>query len=219
MIQLVAFDMEGCLTDDPTVWEIMHRKWGTWDSYGALYWERYKAGEFGYDEFARLDVAAWEGAPREMLSESMREVPLMPGCRELLGALSERGVRTVIITNGLACLAERLRREFGLERVYGNTLETNDQCLTGGINLRVPFRAKGDVLRDLACEHGLDPEQIAAVGDGRADVEMFRVAGTSVAFCPGHGSVAEQATHVVRRRDLRPLLPLLTDRVEVSARR
>lgn len=219
MIKLVAFDMEGCLTDDPTVWEIMHRKWGTWDSYGALYWERYKAGEFGYDEFARMDVAAWEGAPRDMLSESVREVPLMPGCRELLGGLSERGLRTVIITNGLACLAERFRCEFGVERVYGNTLEMNGRCLTGGINLRVPFRAKGDVLSELALELDLASEQIAAVGDGRADVGMFRVAGTSVAFCPAHSSVAEQASHVVRRRDLRPLLPLLTDRVEVSAPR
>ena len=49
-IKLVAFDMEGCLTDDPTVWEIMHRKLNTWESHGDPYWRRYRAGEFGYDE-------------------------------------------------------------------------------------------------------------------------------------------------------------------------
>ena len=211
MIKLVAFDMEGCLTDDPTVWEIMHRKWGTWESRGSPYWDRYRAGEFSYDEFARMDVATWRNAPLKMLDDSTREVPLMPGCRELLASLNEHDIRTVIITNGLAELAERLRRKFQIARVYGNVVERDGSRLTGRIKLQVPFHSKGELLKELATEMGLREDQIAAAGDGRADVEMFRFAGTSVAFCPGHRSVAENATHVVRDRDLRSLSPLLID--------
>jgi phosphoserine phosphatase len=211
MIKLVAFDMEGCLTDDPTIWEIMHRKWGTWESHGLPYWDRYLAGEFGFDDFARMDVAAWRGAPVDMLKESIGEVPLMPGCGELLGDLRKRGIRIAIITNGLVCLAERFCGELGVEWVYGNAVEAHGSRLTGGLSLRVPFRAKGETLREIAGEMGLQRREIAAVGDGRADVEMFRLAGKSVAFCPRHLEVAEQATHVVRERDLRALLPILTN--------
>ncbi len=43
-LRLVAFDMEGTLTCDPTVWELMHRRLGTWESHGLPYWERDAAG-------------------------------------------------------------------------------------------------------------------------------------------------------------------------------
>ena len=95
-IKLVAFDMEGCLTADPTVWEIMHRKLGTWESHGHPYWKRYLAGEFGYDAFARMDVAVWQGAALSLLHEAAEEVPLMPGCAELLDALHEMKVDAVV---------------------------------------------------------------------------------------------------------------------------
>lgn len=206
---LVAFDMEGCLTDDPTVWEIMHRKWGTWESHGAPYWERYQAGDFEYDDFARLDVGAWKGAPRDMLKEAVREVPLMPGCRELMDELAERGVYLALITNGLACLAHRCREELGFDRVYANVADTDGPRLSGRLALQVPFEAKGQVLRDLMVELDVEPHEVAAVGDGRADAAMFQVAGTGVAFCPSHPQPARHATEVVEARDLRRLIPLL----------
>ena len=84
-IELVVFDMEGTLTASPTVWELMHLKVGTWESHGLPYWERYKAGALGYDEFARLDTATWKGAPVDLLDRAVEEVPLMDGCGELLG--------------------------------------------------------------------------------------------------------------------------------------
>ena len=107
-IDLVVFDMEGTLTASPTVWELMHGKVGTWTSHGLPYWEQYKAGALGYDEFARLDTATWKGAPVEWLDRAVEEVPLMEGCRELLAHLAARGIRTAIVSNGLERLGLRL---------------------------------------------------------------------------------------------------------------
>ena len=53
-IKLVAFDMDGCLAADPTVWELVHRRLGTWDSHGRPYWQRFLAGGLDYDEFEDL---------------------------------------------------------------------------------------------------------------------------------------------------------------------
>ena len=208
-IKLVAFDMEGVLTDDPTVWEIMHGKIGTWESHGEPYWDRYRAGEFDYDTFARMDVAAWSGASAAELLEAAGEVVLMPGCAELMAALSDAGVRVAVISNGLLCVADRFRREFGVQHIHANRAETADGTLTGEIDIRVPYESKGEVLRSLARELGLGRGEIAAVGDSTSDTEMFREAAVGVAFCSSHPSVEAAATHVVAERDLLPLLDVL----------
>jgi len=207
-IQLVVFDMEGTLTDAPTLWEIMHVKNGTWESHGWRYWERYRAGEMGYDEFARMDVAAWRGAPAALLAEAVAEVPLMDGCVELLGFLRERGIRSAIVSNGLECLGLRLARELGIERVEANREVVEDGVLTGEVELRVPFDAKGTVLARVADEMDVSAGNVMAVGDGTADVGMFRAAGVGVAFRPSDEAVAAAADHVVDDADLRRLIAL-----------
>ena len=209
-ITLVAFDMEGVLTDDPTVWEIMHRKLGTWESHGEPYWDRYRAGEFDYDTFARMDVAVWREAPAGLLRDAAAEVPLMPGCAKLMNALSEQGVVVAIISNGLHCVADRFRDEFGVEHIHANRVVTTDGHLTGDIELLVPYEHNGEVLRGLAARLGLGRDEIAAVGDSAADVEMFREAAVSVAFCPSHELVPGAATRTIRTRDLRPVLDVVS---------
>lgn len=208
-IKLVALDMEGVLTTDPTVWEIMHRRIGTWESHGLVYWERFLAGEIAYDEFARLDVAVWQGSAEALLLESVEQVPLMPGCAELLAGLRERGVMTVIISNGLDCLAGRLAREFGVSRALANRHEARDGRLTGELDIRVPYEAKGDILARLMGELGLESEETAAVGDSRSDAAMFRVSGLGIAFRPSDPDVTRDASHVVEAGDLSEVARIL----------
>jgi len=207
-VRLVVFDMEGTLTTDPTVWELMHLKVGTWESHGRPYWERYKAGEIHYDEFARMDVATWKGAAEELLEAAVREVPLMPGCADLMRFLDARGVRTAIVSNGLERLGLRLAREFGVGSIVANREVVRNGRLTGELELLAPFGAKGDALRRIAAEMGIRKPQVMAVGDGPADVEMFREAGVSVAFAPQHDDVAVEADHHLTKPDLRLLMPL-----------
>ena len=208
-MKLVVFDMEGCLTADPTVWEVMHRRNGTWESHGLPYWDSYRAGRIGYDEFARLDVAAWRGASKHVLSEAAEAPPLMPGAARLLDALADAGVATAIISNGLLCAAERFRRDHGVAHVAANRARVEDGLLTGELDLLVPYDAKGEEVRRLAARMGLSSSDVAAVGDSPADVAMFRWAGLGIAFGAADEGVASAATHVVTGGDLRALLPIL----------
>jgi phosphoserine phosphatase len=208
-IRLVAFDMEGVLTADPTVWELMHRRCGTWESHGLPYWERYLAGGLPYDEFARMDAAVWAGSPVAELEAAAQDVPLMPGCAKLLEALHDSGAYVVIISNGLARAAERFRRDFGAQRIFANRAQEVDGVLTGELDLQMPYEGKGDVLRALAAELGFTPDETAAVGDSRSDVAMFRHARISVAFGACSEEVAAAATHVVRNGSLLPLTQIL----------
>ena len=208
-IKLVVFDMEGTLTANPTLWEIMHLKVGTWDSHGRPYWEAFKAGELDYDRFAQMDVAAWKGADAPLFDRAVSEVPLMPGCEELLGHLHARGIRTAIVSNGLERLGLRLARRFSIWRVLANREVIERGRLTGELDIRVPFERKAEAMLEAAHDLGIGPENVAAVGDGRADVAMFRRAGKSIAFLPENPGVASEADHVVREADLRRLLEIL----------
>lgn len=210
-IRLVAFDMEGCLTADPTVWELMHRRIGTWESHGLPYWDRYRAGGLDYDEFARMDVAVWGGAPRETLRLAAADVPLMPGCREVLAALAERGVAIAVISNGLMCVAGRLVEELGVAHALANRVVTEGDRLTGELEILVPYAAKGALLRELAARLGIDRAGIATVGDSPSDVAMFREARIGIAFGTADAETRTGATHVVEGTDLRAVLPYLTD--------
>jgi phosphoserine phosphatase len=208
-VRLVVFDMEGCLTDDPTVWEIMHRKLGTWDSHGAVYWERYRAGGLDYDEFARMDVAVWAGAPAALLHEAAAEVPLMPGCETTLAALRRAGVAAAIVSNGLLCVAERLRDRFGVACVRANRALAAGDRLTGELELSVPYESKAQALREIMAQAGVRAGHVAAVGDTRADVAMFREARISVAFRAGDAAVRAAATHTIADGSLTALLPIV----------
>jgi phosphoserine phosphatase len=208
-LRLVAFDMEGCLTADPTVWELMHRSLGTWDSHGAPYWERYKAGEFDYDSFARMDVAVWKDAPHDALLAAAGSVALMPGCADLLTALRRAGVHVAVISNGLHCVADRFREAFGVEHIFANGVGTRDDRLTGELDLRMAYDDKGTVLAGLARTLGVSREETAAVGDSSSDIAMFREARLGIAFRPFHEAVADAATHVVKESDLGLLSDIL----------
>ena len=208
-IELVVFDMEGTLTTHPTVWELMHQRVGTWESHGLRYWERFKAGLLEYDEFARLDVGTWKGAPVDLLDKAVEEVPLMTGCAELLGYLSKTGVRVAIVSNGLERLGLRLAREFPIARVLANREVVLRNYLTGELDLLVPFDRKGEALEQAARELDIPASRVMAVGDGPADIGMFQKAAMSVAFMPTSRAVAERADHVIEAPDLRLLLPLL----------
>ncbi|NLW49271.1 MAG: HAD-IB family phosphatase [Candidatus Brocadiaceae bacterium] len=210
-IRLVAFDMEGCLTADPTVWELMHRRLDTWTSHGLPYWERYRAGGLDYDEFARMDVAVWRGAPVEDLRAASADVPLMAGCPEVLAALAERGVAVAVVSNGLLCVAERFSKGFAVAHTHANRVVVRDGRLTGELDVRVPYAAKGILLGRLAARLGLDRSAVASVGDSPSDVAMFRRSRIGIAFGAADAVTRAGAAHVVPGEDLRAVLPILLD--------
>ena len=207
-IKLIALDVENTLTCDPTIWELMHRKIGTWESHGEVYWRQYRAGEFGYDEFALKDVATWRDARAELLEACAHEVELMPGTAELMRQVHKRGIQIVLISNGLDLLAERVVAETVPAKPFANHAVTQDGRLTGELDIRVPYHGKGRILREYAAALGIDGSEIAAVGDGRADIAMFECSAVSVAFRPSRAEVADAAIHELRG-DLTDVLDLI----------
>jgi len=205
-LKLVAFDIEGTLTVNPTIWEIMHQKLGTWESHGCPYWERFLRGEFDYDTFAKMDIAVWQGAPVELLLESAREVGYVSGCAEVIRELHERGIMVCAISCGLDVLSQRMSDELGIEHHFANRALHDNGTLSGELQLNVPFGEKGRVLEELLDRVRVPPEEVAAVGDHYIDIPMFELSGFSIAFNSDEPETNDAATCSVTSDSLTAIL-------------
>ncbi|MEM0129678.1 MAG: HAD-IB family phosphatase [Thermoplasmata archaeon] len=211
MLRLVAFDMDGTLVDVASSWGAVHAHYGLSNA-GAL--ARFLRDEIDDVEFIRSDVELWQarapGIRREDLERILAAVPLMPGARELVAGLKERGIRTAIVSGGIDLLAERLGRELGFDAVRANGIRTRpDGTLTPEGIVRVPIKGKDRVLAELQREFGVGVEETASVGNSEIDIAMFRRSRIGIAFRPEDEATRARATHVLEGPSLAEALPIL----------
>jgi len=69
------------------------------------------------------------------------------------------------------------------------------------LDITAPRANKGHGVIALAQAFGVDPSQVAVIGDQRNDMPMFREAGLSIAMGQGPQEVREAATHVTASND------------------
>lgn len=206
MIKLVIFDLDDTLTTGPTIWELVHKVNGTWQSRGLPYWRAFCRKEFGYDSFIRKDVDAWRDLPLYKVRQAMAGVRYIPGLAKLTAGLRRRRIKTAIVSSSLEIFAKYVADRFGLDYVLANPIGTKNGRLTGQVVLKVPGRSKGRVTRGLRRKLGLKKKEVLVVGDSHYDIPMFRQAGTSVSFHHGHHRAKRQADWVVDKKGLVTIL-------------
>ena len=226
MIRLAVFDLDGTLKQARDPYVFLHRRLGT-EELSKPITEKGKRGELAYEEWLRQDVSLWRGVPRRVLEHHFRQNPYVPGAREVVRALQERGVEIAIISTGLLLHGELVARELGIRWVIGNEIffsfDGEEWVVNGEVRAHCPYNGKGEVLARLQERLGIPPEETLSVGDTRGDVPMFLRSRVSVAVAPHHADVASAATLVIPERDLRPLLAYIPqwvgegDRVHVSS--
>lgn len=215
-LKLVAFDMDGTLTPVRSSWEYVHRRLGLWNDLAVHYQAEFLAGRICYEEFCRRDAALWRGVSRRHLEEVVQEIPLRPLAREVVRALKEEGVKVALISSGLDLLAERLAEELGFDYYIANGLAAQNGRLTGEPVVRVsidqPGKLKKDHLLRLQNRYGCSHQDVAAVGDGPGDLDMFCAAALAFLLTedPQEAAlISAQVPHLRTVRDLSELANLL----------
>lgn len=209
-IELVLFDMDGTLVDASS-WELVHDAFGVSNE---VNWRRYRHGELDDLEFMRSDIALWLVGGREVHVEDVERIlgsaPLMPGARELMAGLRERGVATCILSGGLDLLARKVCLDLGIDMYVANGLRLRGSGHLQGEGLPfVEIRDKARVARSILQRLGVPKARAAAVGNSMYDAGMFRECAFGVAVNPSDELVCRAARHVVRGKDLRPVLHAL----------
>lgn len=209
-IRLAAFDMDGTLVDTVSSWAFVHHHFGENNDEGLRAFMR---DEIDDEEFVRRDLGLWKrhmaGITDADLARILREVPIMPGARELMRALRGQGVRTAIISGGLEHLADRVKNDLEMDAAFANGFYTDAQGVLVRGRISVPVKRKEEVLRGLQNRLGIPPEETASVGNSEIDVGLFRASTVKVAFLPQDDYIIRHATDVVREKDMRQIIPLI----------
>lgn len=208
MARLVVFDMDGVLADVESSWVYVHRHFGVNNDH-SLY--AYLRGEIDDLEFIRRDIGLWKAKDPAVTSRMIRDVlkgvPLMPGAKEAVEGLQDRGVKTAIVSAGIDLLSERIADELGIDCQVANGLVADRHGrLSGEGKLRVRLMDKGDAVLEVMKAFEVPKEEVVAVGNSRYDVSMFTKAGKGIAFLPADEIVRDSADDVVSEKDLAQIL-------------
>lgn len=208
-IRAVIFDLDGTLTPVHSVWQYIHERLGTWENQGLKSLQAFLEGRITYQEFADRDVWAWKGVARCTLERIVSEIPLRPGSERTTATLKAAGLKLAILSSGLDLLANPVGQKLGMDLCLANGLGFSNDILDGTVQIRVPWHGKPDRLPMICQTLGVEPSEVAVVGDGVGDAPLFPMVGLGVAF--NASPDVEAMAHVsVRSTDLRTLIPLLS---------
>lgn len=141
-------------------------------------------GEINFAESLTRRTALLEGLEQEALQKVYDErVRLSPGAEKMLQRLQAAGIKTMVISGGYTFFTDRIKERLGLDYAFANTLDIQDGKLTGKVQGKIiGASGKGEILKQIREELGLEKEQVIAVGDGANDLGMLGEAGVGVAF-------------------------------------
>jgi phosphoserine phosphatase len=216
-IRLVCFDLDGTLIDDTIfIWHTLHLHFGTPPEKRKALAEQFFKGRITYAEWAGREVDEWiaRGADRKSLVSAVQGLRLMPGAKETLRALKEKGIKLAVVSGSLSFVLETAFHDyadyFAEDDILINRLVFDSEGRI--IDMRFTdydLERKADGLRHLAAKHGISLEECAFVGDHHNDVHIAMEAGLSIAFNSKSEQLDEVADHIVQEKDLTCILPLI----------
>ncbi len=211
-IRAVFFDLDGTLVryrevDFESSWGAIGVAAGLAEEWRRVQ-ERYLPHPELYDRWLQANAALLAGKEVRPILERLLPPPYPQGAREAIGELKARGMILGIVSSGLSLVADYVREDLGLDFAIANVLEVREGRFSGRAILRVPLWEKDKVVRRVVAEYGLDPGEVAFVGDNFNDIVVFRTVGFGIAYAPKDPRV-EKAAHVVTHdfREIPSLIP------------
>ena len=182
MRRLICFDMDSTLIQTECIDELAMRA-GVGDQVKAIT-ESAMRGEIDFKESFTRRVALLKGLDISVMREIAENMPITEGVERLMFVLKKYGYKIAILSGGFTFFGEYLQRKFGIDYVYANDLEVDDNGkLTGKYRGEVvDGKRKAELLRLIAQVEKVDLEQTIAVGDGANDLPMLSLAGLGIAF-------------------------------------
>ena len=139
--------------------------------------DRFLRGEISDAEFMADDIGLWKSVQpeihRDELMRCYQGVKLMPGARELITALQDRGVIVAIVSAGVDLLIGSIAKMLNVDDWVANGFQydENGYLLDDG-DVRVPAHHKDAMVEKFARINNLDPSEIVSIGDNVTDLSM-----------------------------------------------
>jgi len=182
MRRLICFDMDSTLIQTECIDELAQRA-GVGEKVKEIT-ARAMRGEIDFRESLKERVALLKGLDKCVMKDIAEHMPITEGVPRLMSVLKRCGYKIAILSGGFTYFGEYLQRMFGIDYVYANELEIDDNGkLTGRCTGEiVDGRRKAELLKLIAQVEKVNLAQTIAVGDGANDLPMISEAGLGIAF-------------------------------------
>ena len=166
-------------------------------------------GELDFFESLTRRVKLLEGLKESQMQDICQNLPWMPGAKECIAGLKDRGIRVVVFSGGFKPATSHGREILGFDADFSNTLHVKNGYLSGKVGGEMMFdSSKCQMMQSIQRLLNLTPEETMAVGDGANDRSMFAHARIKVAFC-AKPILKAAATNCIDEKDLRNILNIL----------
>ena len=182
MRRLICLDMDSTIIQTECIDELAMRA-GVGDQVKAIT-ARAMRGEIDFKESFKERVALLKGLDVSVMRDIAEHLPITEGAERLMSVLKRCGYKIAILSGGFTYFGEYLQRKFGIDYVYANELEIDeDGKLTGNyVGPIVDGQRKAELLKLIAQVEKVNLAQTIAVGDGANDLPMISEAGLGIAF-------------------------------------
>ena len=182
MRRLICFDMDSTLIQTECIDELAERA-GVGAQVKAIT-ESAMRGEIDFKESFTRRVALLKGLDSSVFDDIAANMPITEGVDRLMAVLKRCGYKIAILSGGFTYFGEFLQRKYGIDYVYANELEIDDNGkLTGRyVGEIVDGHRKAELLKLIAQVEKVNLAQTIAVGDGANDLPMLGEAGLGIAF-------------------------------------
>jgi phosphoserine phosphatase len=204
---VVAFDLDGTLLRRTTVALLLAAHLGQTETLDEL--ERaFVAGEISSRAVADASAAGLAGRTTSEIASVLAAGSWIDGIDDTLRTLARAGTHVLLATITWRFASELLQERHGFAAVCGTELTVVDGVLGGAVSRYFDEHDKLRFVEEWCAERGIALADVAAVGDSRSDLPLFRRAGRSVAL-NATPEAREAATCAIDTEDLRDVLPLL----------
>lgn len=180
--RLICFDMDSTLIQTECIDELAIRA-GVGAKVKAITASAMR-GEIDFKESFTQRVALLKGLDVSVMQEIADQLPITEGVDRLMRVLKRTGYKIAILSGGFTYFGNVLKNKYGIDYVYANELEIDDNGKLTGRYLGeiVDGRRKAELLSLLAQVENVNIAQTIAVGDGANDLPMLKTAGLGIAF-------------------------------------
>lgn len=206
-IALVLFDMDGVIFEGRNFWLDLHRRFGTEREALAL---AQRALQSDYEWLARYTVEhLWKDRPAAPLLELVAARRYAAGISEVCLSLRAHRIMTAIVSSGPIELAERARRDLGIDEFRANRVLIADGRIAGAVEVAVSDPGKLRVGLDVIAQLGCTPDRTAFIGDSDSDAALAAAVALPIAYDSASEQLDRAARHHLRRGELAKLLDLI----------